>query len=256
MTKYVIWVHGTFDSPSRLEQNSNFITMNGIKHGYFGSQGDSHQDTFTLDDFSKSGYSQPNTSSDHSREETLKKLMWPDAIKTGEDIICFGYVWNGHADEASRVMGGQILSAAITLKGIAGEDLAVAGHSHGGNVIGHALDFQENLRFAKTYLFATPFFGTWGRGVWRSNVKLTDRGGSCVSFVHAMDRIQTRGASVVGGALAYSSCDGFSEYFIEPIHSARMAGAVVNGITSHTSMSSSEAFRMAADALGHNDFSF
>jgi hypothetical protein len=96
----------------------------------------------------------------------------------------------------------------------------VAGHSHGGNVIGHALDQDRSLRFAKTYLFSTPFFGSWGHGKWRGEPEVRYNAGEKLSFVHPADMIQ-------------------------PDYQARFHGQDINGANSHTSMSSTQAFVLA-----------
>ena len=253
MTKYAIWVHGTFDSPCRSESHSRGLFGgsrsrggNFFTHDYIGAAGTSDQLVHTLHDFKLSGYHQMVTCNDLGREKELTALLWPQV----PDVVCLAFVWSGHADESARREGGRLLAHNISRLPPDAE-VAIAGHSHGGNVIGHALNQDTKLHFAKTYLFATPFFGSWGNGLWKSTPELIWRAGEAINFVQPTDMVQTWGATAVGFWNAYDDCVGFKKVFIEPNHVALLRGTnVTDGETGHTSMSSSQAFRMAAKAIG------
>ncbi len=202
--------------------------------------GDSAQHKHSLHDFSESAYAQPVTHQDAGREQALLELLWGE-----EPALCLAFVWSGHANESSRVKAGARLAERIKALIPRGSEIAVAGHSHGGNVIGHALDQDRSLRFAKTYLFSTPFFGSWGHGKWRGEPEVRYNAGEKLSFVHPADMIQTVGASMSGFYVAYSDCPDFRRIEIQPDYQARFHGQDINGANSHTSMSSTQAFVLA-----------
>ena len=248
MSKVAIWVHGTFDSPIISEAT-------GKGWGVFGGAGDSSEAKHSLHPFHRSGYSQPGTRTDRDREHHLLRLLWGKGLDSKDE--CYAFVWSGHANESSRRHGGEKLAERIRelKQKIPGCTIAIAGHSHGGNVIGHALNADVELEFAKTYLFSTPFFGSWGRGIWLSSTSVRKRAGEKRSFVHPNDAIQRMGAAIAGGWSSYNTCFDFESHIIKPNWQAQLlsphgSAPAVTGATSHTSMSSAQAFHMAWEAIG------
>jgi hypothetical protein len=221
--------------------------------GGFRGAGDSCEAKHSLHPFRKSGYSQPGTRTDHEREIGLLQLFWGKGLDCTNE--CYAFVWSGHANESSRRKGGEKLAERIREQIPEGSTIAIAGHSHGGNVIGHALNADKKLAFAKTYLFSTPFFGSWGRGIWLGAPEVRTRAGEKYSFVHPKDAIQRMGAAIAGGWASYNTCPDFQSHIIKPNWQAQLLSPngiapAVNGATSHTSMSSGQAFRMAWEAIG------
>ena len=229
MEHKVIWIHGTFDCPSATDGT--------------GKMGRSHN-RLTLLELTETQNNANNLKDnpDSRRVQALKDLVNDPAAEI------WGFEWSGIADEEARKLGGQNLVEHLRMTGFHEPNykVSVATHSHGGNVLGHAMS-SSNLKITACYLFACPFFGT-GTGNWRVSPNARKRVKTKYSFMHPTDRIQVIGAGVVGGGVTFSTCDDFDNYSINPTG----GGGYGIGDISHTSMSRSRAFDMARKVLNSN----
>jgi hypothetical protein len=226
MEHKVIWIHGTFDCPSATDGT--------------GQMGRSHNRFALLKDTeAENNKNNLKKNPDSGRVEALKELVNDPAAEV------WGFEWSGIADETARKMGGANLVKHLRTVGFHEPNykVSVATHSHGGNVLGHAMS-SSDLNIAACYLFACPFFGS-GVGNWRGSPNARKQVKTKYSFMHPTDRIQVIGAGLVGGGVTFSTCPDFVNYSISPTG----GGGYGIGDVSHTSMSRSDAFRLARDEI-------
>lgn len=228
MEHKVIWIHGTFDCPSstnggKMDRSHNRLTLLELT-----------ETQNNANNLKKN----PNT----GRVQALKNLVNDPAAEV------WGFEWSGIGDEGARKLGGQNLVDHLLMAGFHEPNckVSVATHSHGGNVLGHAMS-SSDLRITACYLFACPFFGT-GTGNWRVSPNARERVKTKYSFMHPTDGVQVILAGGYGGGITFSTCDGFDNYSIRPTG----GGGLGIGDISHTSMSRSMAFDMARAVLNFN----
>lgn len=223
MEHKVIWIHGTFDCPSDPKGKG----MMDLPHNRFTLL----EVTETLNN-ARNLPANPN----FGRVDELKRLVNDPAAEV------WGFEWSGIADETARRLGGQNLVQHLRMTGFhePNKKVSIVTHSHGGNVLGHAMS-SSDLKIDACYLFACPFFGT-GTGNWRVSPNARARVKNKYSFMHPNDITQVIGAGLSGGGITFSTCDDFDNYSISPTGGVGMDKA-------HNSMSRSEAFKMARKVL-------
>lgn len=185
-----------------------------------------------------------------AEERALKRLAgFPHAT-------VIGFFWNGQANSTARKDAAAQLYPQLKL--ISGQPIVLVGHSHGGNVIGHALCMclANDTTVDSVYLFATPIMTGVGKA-WIEGGSINRVGnGGLHTFSNPKDTIQVKLARVGNffdkkkGSEGIDSSVGRQIPTINDISiSPRSIGSWYSK-SAHSAMRTAEAFNMAAQVLG------
>ncbi|PCJ43890.1 MAG: hypothetical protein COA99_07645 [Moraxellaceae bacterium] len=160
-------------------------------------------------------------------------------------VNLLGFCWSGDANYAARKEAGDILAPHIEVH--SGNELVFVTHSHGGNVLGHALEQLKTTQVQAVYLFACPIMTGQGKAWWT-------KGRKSVTHLHTFstpnDSVQVTGAfsknstdSTASGQLNYSvghEIDGVTDISLQSTSTFNAP---------HGWMHSEEAYKQAAKKL-------
>ena len=166
--------------------------------------------------------------------------------------------WNGQANEAARLAAGQHLAQGLLKKFDGGENVHLVGQSHGGNVIGHALQQLGGTGFgvASVTMLGTPHWDPAQDPSWnRAAASRVD--GPITTLYSQSDRVQTLGATAANQVDSTSPIHGSAQRVLDPHTVAPFApGKVINrdvtalgkGIDHHSSLHDADVLE---NAFGH-----
>ena len=175
-------------------------------------------------------------------ETAIKRLCGaPDA-----NVFCF--LWTGGDTASERKNAASLLYPDLNVMRSQFRALNVVTHSHGGNVLGHALSIDPSLKIDAAYLLACPIMEGEGRS-WRKGENM-ERVRTLHTFSHPYDKVQVLLASArnsfdTGTKLGYgvsSTLPGIKDISIDP-------GGLLQ-VLPHSAMHTAEGFNMAAKKLG------
>lgn len=156
MAHIAIFVHGTFDqhvqdvkeqfdrkSADNYVRGLNPYTIENLEEIALSREAIAHKKMF-----------KENDSIEH-RLDAIGKLT---GVTEPENVFVFG--WSGECRTYARELGGYELGGCLKLLKRKGDTVSVITHSHGGNVLGHALKYfrPEDKIIYDAYIFACPYF--------------------------------------------------------------------------------------------------
>ena len=284
-----IFVHGTNDQRIKRKgdefygQNCAYVT--GLHYYNFHYLEDTAQDEKSLT------YKENNKEIDtiDERIKQIKKLTSKDAEGKAQEVKVFG--WSGMVTTAAREEGGFFL--AQVLKDMQNDSkvssISIITHSHGGNVLGHALRYFNvgYLTKVNAYLFACPFFGggypssvnhcieklddtniRWGKSqsimvyddrnenLWRADEGGVKKLKSINTFFSPDDNIQVYGASIAHGTSVSDTTNCLDDVANWPIQlckynnpHGRSPWEAQQGAKAHTDLNHAFAYEAAAQCI-------
>ena len=184
-----------------------------------------------------------------AEERALKRLSG------FQNATVIGFYWDGKAKSSARKDAAAQLYPQLKL--LSGQEIVLVGHSHGGNVIGHALCMclANDTTIHSVYLFATPIMTGVGKA-WIEGGSINRVGaGGLHTFSHPKDTVQVAFARLGNRFDRNKSSEGIDSAIGRKIStindiSIKPGRWYHRGDQLHSKMRTAEAFNLASTALG------